>query len=101
VPGGTATIGSAPWLWDWRADADERPRHLVSVASFYLACFPVTNAEYNCFIQAGDYDTEHYWTPTGWQWRQRHVESSGMVSILLCREAETQQPPHATFLLNH
>jgi len=55
------------------------------VASFYLACFPVTNAEYNCFIQAGGYDTEHYWTPTGWQWRQRHVESSGLVEDALAR----------------
>jgi formylglycine-generating enzyme required for sulfatase activity len=83
VPGGTATIGSARWPWDRQAATDERPRHQVEVAPFYLARFPVTNAEYACFIQAGGYDTEHYWTPSGWQWRQGKVESSGPVEELL------------------
>jgi formylglycine-generating enzyme required for sulfatase activity len=83
VPGGTATIGSARWPWDRRADTNERPRHQVEVASFYLARFPVTNAEYACFMEAGGYDTEHYWTPTGWQWRQGKGESSGPVEDLL------------------
>ena len=50
---------------------------------FYLARFPVTNAQYACFIQAGGYDTALYWTPTGWQWRQGKVEGSGPVEDLL------------------
>jgi formylglycine-generating enzyme required for sulfatase activity len=83
VQGGTATIGSARWPWDRHADGDERPRHQVEVAHFYLARFPVTNAEYACFIQAGGYDTEDYWTPTGRQWRQGEVESSGPVEDFL------------------
>ena len=48
---------------------------------FYLARFPVTNAQYACFIQAGGYDTALYWTPTGWQWRQGKVEGSGRLRI--------------------
>jgi len=83
VPGGTATIGSARWPWDRQAETNERPRHRVEMAPFYLARFPVTIAEYACFIQAGGYDTEHHWTPTGWQWRQRKVESGGPVEDLL------------------
>jgi formylglycine-generating enzyme required for sulfatase activity len=56
---------------------------VVSVVSFYLARSPVTNAEYNCFIQAGGYKTEHYWVPAGWQWRQENEESSGPVEAVL------------------
>jgi formylglycine-generating enzyme required for sulfatase activity len=96
VPGGTATIGSARWPWDRQADTDERPRHQVEVAPFYLARVPVTNAEYACFIQAGGYDTERYWTPTGWQWRQGKVESSGPVEDLLAIYRNYRQNP-ATF----
>ncbi len=70
VPGGVVTIGSHRWPFDQQAFADERPRHPVTLSSFFLARYPVTNAEYGYFIQAGGYDTETYWTPTGWQWRQ-------------------------------
>jgi formylglycine-generating enzyme required for sulfatase activity len=83
VPGGTATIGSARWPWDRQAYDDERPRHRVPVAALYLARFPVTNAEYACFILAGGYDTERYWTPAGWQWRHGREENSGQVEVLL------------------
>jgi formylglycine-generating enzyme required for sulfatase activity len=63
------------------------------VATFYLARFPVTYAEYACFMQAGGYDTEHYWTPTGWQWRQGQVGNSGPVEELLeLRQYYRQHP---------
>ena len=65
------------------------------MAPFYLARFPVTNAEYACFIQAGGYDTEHYWTPTGWQWRQGKGESSGPVEDLLQLYQYYRQDPAA------
>lgn len=83
VPAGVAAIGRIPWPWDRQADPDEHPRHPVDVASFYLARFPVTHAEYACFIRAGGYDTERYWTPTGWQWRQGELSASGPVEELL------------------
>src|SRR5262249_39258011 len=77
VQGSSAIIGSARWPWDRQAYDNERPRHRVPVAAFYLARLPVTNAEYACFMQAGGYDTERYWTPAGWQWRHGQGENSG------------------------
>jgi len=77
VPGGRATIGSG--RWDRQAFPNERPRHHVDIAPFYLGRFPVTNAEYDCFIKAGGYETEAYWTPAGWQWRQGQLRDSGPV----------------------
>jgi formylglycine-generating enzyme required for sulfatase activity len=81
VAGGRATIGSS--RWDRSAFENERPRHQVDIAPFYLGRTPVTNAEYECFIQAGGYDTEAYWTPAGWQWRHGKLETSGLVEDVL------------------
>jgi formylglycine-generating enzyme required for sulfatase activity len=95
VSGGTATIGSARWPWDRLADTDERPRHRVEVAAFYLARLPVTNAEYACFMQAGGYETERYWTADGWRWRHGKGESSGSVEEYLEYHQYFTQNPDA------
>jgi hypothetical protein len=58
VPGGLAILGSRGWPWDRQALANERPRHPVEVAAFYLGCTPQTNAEYACFITAGGYNNQ-------------------------------------------
>jgi formylglycine-generating enzyme required for sulfatase activity len=79
VPGGTATLGSA----EAEAYEDEQPVHQVEVATFCLTPWPVTNAEYRCFMNAGGYDTEHYWTPAGWQWRQGQAETRGAVETIM------------------
>ncbi|GAB4450869.1 MAG: hypothetical protein Fur0044_46340 [Anaerolineae bacterium] len=81
VPGGTATLGSAAA----EAFGDEQPVHPVEIAPFYLARCPVTNAEYRCFMLAGGYTTERYWTPTGWQWRSGQLAESGPVEDMLER----------------
>ncbi len=89
IPGGTATLGSA----EAEAFDDEQPVHQVEVAAFHLARHPVTNAEYRCFIRAGGYDTEHYWTPAGWQWRQGQGETSGPVEDILQRRQYVLENP--------
>jgi iron(II)-dependent oxidoreductase len=68
VPGGPFTMGTStePWALD-----NERPAHIVEVPSFYLDTTPVTNARYIEFISAGGYDDPRWWTPAGWEYRQR------------------------------
>ncbi|MCP4685464.1 MAG: SUMF1/EgtB/PvdO family nonheme iron enzyme, partial [bacterium] len=89
IPGGVATLGSN----DDEAYDDEQPVHQVEIAPFYLARYPVVNAEYRCFIQAGGYNTERYWLPTGWQWRQGELEESGpLEQILETRQQLLQKP---------
>lgn len=66
IPAATATIGSA-W-WDFRASADEKPRHKVELAAYAIGRYPVTNAEYACFIAAGGYEEERYWGMRGSLW---------------------------------
>jgi gamma-glutamyl hercynylcysteine S-oxide synthase len=68
VPGGPFTMGtsSEPWALD-----NERPAHTVDVPAFYLDTTPVTNAAYQEFIADGGYDDPRWWSPEGWDHRQR------------------------------
>ncbi|HHH40521.1 MAG TPA: NACHT domain-containing protein, partial [Chloroflexi bacterium] len=64
VPGGQAVLGGP----DPEADDDEQPQCTVAVAPFELARFPVTNAEYALFMQAGGYQDQELWPPAGRAW---------------------------------
>ncbi|RIL10553.1 hypothetical protein DCC79_07685 [bacterium] len=101
VPGGTYPIGcDEPIAWSHRgasgADTDHQPRHAVAIAAFRIGQFPVTNAEYACFLAAGGYDDERWWDTAdaarwrrgdlanqaaknnNWQWRRRFQETPGL-----------------------
>ena len=102
IPGGDYVIGS-----DEGIEADEAPQHPVSLEPFRLGQFPVTNAEFRCFIDAGGYQDARWWdTPAAqcWQrgegtgegdrknwrhWRDRFKNEAG----LLGRFAEVQAWP--------
>jgi formylglycine-generating enzyme required for sulfatase activity len=56
IPDGVYTIGSDEGLYE-----SEEPPHQVTLDPFQLAQFPVTNAEYRLFIEAGGYDDERWW----------------------------------------
>ena len=64
-PGGEVTLGT-----DDRGAAydNERPRHNVSLAPFAIDAYPVTNAEYVEFIEAGGYRRQEFWSPAGQAW---------------------------------
>jgi len=67
IPAGEFTMGSAED--DKDAYDDEKPAHPVTLPEFYMARYPVTNAQFNHFWQDKGYDTQRYWTPEGWAWR--------------------------------
>jgi len=48
---------------------DEQPVRRIQVPEFQMARYPVTNAQFKCFVDAGGYDEERYWTEAGWAWR--------------------------------
>jgi len=51
---------------------NERPQYEVKVTDFLIDRRPVTNRDFLHFIEAGGYHTPVWWTPEGWQWRERH-----------------------------
>ncbi|HEU5332493.1 MAG TPA: ergothioneine biosynthesis protein EgtB [Actinocrinis sp.] len=71
IPGGPFSMGtsSEPWALD-----NERPAHAVDVAPFWLDTFPVTNGDYQEFIEDGGYRDPRWWTDDGWE----HVQQAGL-----------------------
>ncbi|GAA1398788.1 ergothioneine biosynthesis protein EgtB [Catellatospora coxensis] len=67
IPGGPFEMGTSlePWALD-----NERPAHQVHVPPFLIDRAPVTNAQYQAFVDAGGYDDPRWWTGRGWAHRQ-------------------------------
>ncbi len=64
-PGGAVEIGTH----DRSAAYDnERPRHALEIAPFWIDRNPVTNGEFANFIAQDGYSKREYWSPAGWQW---------------------------------
>ena len=61
---------------------DEKPRHTVSLPGFYLGRFPVTNAQFQAFVDVGGYDQPRYWTEAAragaWKLEDGHGKVKGL-----------------------
>jgi iron(II)-dependent oxidoreductase len=70
VPAGPFTLGvdgtNEPWSLD-----NERPAHTVELPAFLIGRVPVTNAQWQEFIDAGGYADSHWWSADGWAHRLR------------------------------
>lgn len=104
VDGGFYTIGSNDGI-----EADEAPVHEVELAPFSLGQFPVTNAEYRCFVDAKGYEDERWWegdTARRWRrgegtaeadrnnwriWRDRFKREAGLLERLNDEQAWTRE----------
>ena len=72
IPAGVATLGLAtnvPGAFGWDNEFDIAQ---ISVPSFAINAYPVTNAEYLRFVRAGGYDNKTYWKPEDWEWKSRN-----------------------------
>ncbi len=67
VPPGDFWMGSAPD--DYEAHDNERPQHKVTLPTYEIGKYPVTNAEYHAFVRATNYRPPKHWpegkTPSG------------------------------------
>ena len=69
VPGGVFMLGAdpgEPFVFD-----NEKWAHPVEVAPFRIAATPVTNAEFQAFVDDGGYRRREWWGRRGWDWRRR------------------------------
>ncbi len=81
VPAGTYLIGSR--ADDPEALSQEKPQHTVELPAFSLGKWPVTNAEYACFMDAGGYKDEQWWaTDLAKRWLKGEDVMGGQASGL-------------------
>ncbi len=69
VPGGPFMLGappSEPFVFD-----NEKWEHGVEVQPFRIATTPVTNAQFQAFVDDGGYRRRECWSTRGWDWRRR------------------------------
>ena len=69
VPGGLFVLGVDAAAEPFSLD-NERPAHTVDVPTFRIGRVPVTNAEWQQFIDDGGYDRPDWWSARGWEHRQ-------------------------------
>ena len=50
---------------------NERPAHIVDIPAFRIGRVPVTNAEWQEFIDDGGYRRRQWWSSRGWEHRRR------------------------------
>lgn len=63
VPGATYPIGAdEPIVWTAGTDSNHIPLHRVTVETFRIGRFPVTNSEWALFMDAGGYEEPQWWT---------------------------------------
>jgi formylglycine-generating enzyme required for sulfatase activity len=72
IPAGEVTLGSSR-LEVWRLSrrgfpaGDERPRHRVRLPGFAIGRYPVTHAEFGCFVADGGYGEARWWDTRAWR----------------------------------
>lgn len=69
VPGRTFPLGATvdePFVFD-----NEKWAHPIEVKSFSISSTPVTNAEFQAFVDDGGYRRRECWSRRGWDWRRR------------------------------
>jgi gamma-glutamyl hercynylcysteine S-oxide synthase len=69
VAGGPFVLGVTAETEPFSLD-NERDAHVVDVAPFRIGRVPVTNAEWQQFIDDGGYDRRQWWSERGWAHRQ-------------------------------
>ena len=73
IDAGSFILGATdePWAYD-----NELVPHEVEVGPFLIDRTPVTNGAFIDFISHKGYRTQKYWSPEGWEWREREDVSA-------------------------
>ena len=68
VEPGPFLMGSKPEDTEWN---DEQPQFTCRLITrpYRISRYPVTVAQYRCFVDGGGYEEPRFWTKAGWQWR--------------------------------
>ncbi len=65
LEGGTFRMGSD------EGEDREKPPHEVELSPFKISKYPITNAQFEMFMNGGGYQNEKWWSNDGWDYRQK------------------------------
>lgn len=84
IPAGRYIIGDdKPLVFSGQVFTAHIPRHELAIGAFRIGQFPVTNAEYACFMAEGGYDDERWWVgPEALAWRSGEGTAAGTHAIV-------------------
>src|SRR5919199_470734 len=68
MPGGTFQLGASPDM-PFVLD-NEKWAHPIHLAPFRISAAPVTQMQYQAFVDAGGYLQQEFWRDEGWAWRE-------------------------------
>lgn len=68
IPAGPATLGNDEGSFGWD---NEFETHTVSVPSFTIDRFKITNGQYLEFVRSGGYRDHNLWTAAAWDWKEQ------------------------------
>ncbi|MBV9514106.1 MAG: ergothioneine biosynthesis protein EgtB [Mycobacteriaceae bacterium] len=77
VAGTSVSVPAGPFVLGVDASTEphsldnERPAHVVDVPAFRIGRVPVTNGEWQAFVDDGGYRNPRWWSPRGWAHRER------------------------------
>ncbi|MBN1121762.1 MAG: SUMF1/EgtB/PvdO family nonheme iron enzyme [Anaerolineae bacterium] len=54
-------------------------RHTVNLKPFYIACYPITNAQFRAFLADDGYADIRFWTKAAQEWRERAARTGGYI----------------------
>jgi hypothetical protein len=69
IPAGPFLMGSSGA--DEQARDKEKPQHELILPDYQIGKYPVTNAEYARFVEAGGYKEKSWWTEAGWMEKEK------------------------------
>ena len=69
VPCGPFVLGVDAATEPYSLD-NERPAHVVDVPAFRIGRVPVTNGEWQAFVEDGGYRDPRWWSDRGWEHRR-------------------------------
>jgi iron(II)-dependent oxidoreductase len=74
-PGDVSVPGGAFWLGAQNDNSfvfdNEKWAHPIELSSFVIARAPVTQVEYQAFVNDNGYNQRRFWSDAGWNWRQQ------------------------------
>lgn len=70
IPAGTLQMGFTDEEAQRSWEKTSTPQHAVELPVFQISRYPITNAQFACFVAAGGYETERYWhsCEAAYQW---------------------------------